>query len=81
MARLPRLNPPGVVQHIIQRSKKSPDLFLLWGGLLQLPEVVARILGEIWHGYHAYMLMTNHAHILATPRGEDSISKTMQSLG
>ena len=30
---------------------------------------------------HAYVLMTNHVHILATPGGGESISKTMQSLG
>ncbi len=29
----------------------------------------------------AYVLMTNHAHILATPQRKDRISKTMQSLG
>ena len=30
---------------------------------------------------HAYILMTNHVHLLATPRDENSISKTLQSLG
>jgi len=30
---------------------------------------------------HAYVLMTNHIHLLITPHAENSISKVMQSLG
>ena len=30
---------------------------------------------------HAYVLMTNHYHLLATPSNEDSISRMMQCLG
>ena len=30
---------------------------------------------------HAYVLMTNHVHLLATPLNEDSASRMMQSLG
>ncbi len=30
---------------------------------------------------HAYVLMTNHVHLLMTPYSENSISKVMQSLG
>lgn len=30
---------------------------------------------------HAYVLMTNHVHLLATPEFEESLSKTMQSVG
>lgn len=30
---------------------------------------------------HAYVLMTNHVHLLVTPETEASLSKTMQSIG
>jgi REP element-mobilizing transposase RayT len=30
---------------------------------------------------HAYVLMTNHVHMLMTPVKKDSISLTMQSIG
>lgn len=30
---------------------------------------------------HAYVLMTNHVHLLLTPEFKDSISKTIQSVG
>lgn len=30
---------------------------------------------------HAYVLMTNHVHLLITPQAEDSLSKAMQMLG
>ena len=34
---------------------------------------------KLW--IHAYVLMTNHVHILASPETETSISKTLQSVG
>jgi putative transposase len=30
---------------------------------------------------HAYVLMTNHVHLLATPSSSDAIPRIMQSLG
>ena len=30
---------------------------------------------------HAFALMTNHVHVLMTPQNEDSLAKTMQTLG
>ena len=43
------------------------------------------VLGESAEKYgcriHAYVLMTNHVHILATPNTEQAISKIFQSLG
>ena len=30
---------------------------------------------------HAYVWMTNHIHLLATPESENSISKVFQSVG
>ena len=30
---------------------------------------------------HAYVLMTNHVHLLITPRNVDGVSRMMQSIG
>ena len=30
---------------------------------------------------HAYVLMTNHVHLLVTPERAESLPRTMQSLG
>jgi REP element-mobilizing transposase RayT len=30
---------------------------------------------------HAYVLMSNHVHLLATPQRDDSLPRMMQSLG
>jgi putative transposase len=42
-------------------------------------------LAEAAEGYgcriHAYVFMTNHVHLLVTPEREDSLPRTMQSLG
>jgi putative transposase len=39
--------------------------------------------GAMQHGcsVHAYVLMTNHVHLLVTPRARDSISRTIQYVG
>ena len=81
LARLRRLNAPGVAQHIVQRGNNRQICFTCEDDfsnyLTWLGESSAKFGMEI----NAYVLMTNHVHILATPRGGKSISKTMQSLG
>ena len=81
MARLPRFFVPGYPLHVIQRGNNSESLFFndtdydfyrTWLG-----EAAAR------HGcaIHAYVLMTNHVHVVVTPDHADSLPKTFQSLG
>ncbi len=81
MARLPRYVAPGLPQHIIQRGNNRQVIFIGEGDyttyLAWLKEAAQRY-GLL---IHAYVLMTNHVHILATPTHDDSIAKTLQSLG
>ena len=81
MARLPRLNPPGVAQHIIQRGNNRQPCFTREKDYSSYLEWLDHYAREYGLAIHAYVLMTNHVHILATPRDEESASKTMQSLG
>ena len=81
MARLPRVVLPGFPLHVIQRGTNRCDIFRDEGDyqffLTSLHE------GCEAHGcaVNAYVLMTNHAHILLSPSTEDGPSKLMQFVG
>ena len=81
MARLPRFFAPGIPLHVIQRGNNCQKLF---NGVADYT-VYLDWLQEAaqWHGcaIHAYVLMPNHVHLLATPTHQDSLPKTFQSLG
>lgn len=81
MARSFRPAVAGVPQHVVQRGNNRCDIFrddrdrrfflacLLEGCGQQLCEV------------HAYVLMTNHVHLLVTSRQEHGVARLMQSVG
>ena len=81
MPRRPRIKLANVPQHVVQRGiNREPCFFaeedyhcyLHW-----LKESAAD-----WHcTIHAYVLMTNHVHLLVTPNRADGIAKMMQSIG
>ncbi|MEE8126127.1 MAG: transposase [Nitrospirales bacterium] len=81
MARLSRFFVPGIPLHVIQRGNNRERVFksvadynayLKW-----LTEASKR------HGcaIHAYVLMSNHVHLLVTPASAESLPKMCQSLG
>jgi putative transposase len=81
MARLTRLCPVDIPQHIIQRgnnrqvcfnSREDLSAYAYW-----LKEFAAKYHVEI----HAWVFMTNHVHLLVTPRSQSAVSNLMQSLG
>ena len=81
MARSPRLFLPGVAQHIIQRGNNrqacfcSDDDCAAYAHWLQEAALEHDVL------IHAWVFMTNHVHLLATPLEERSASLMMQHLG
>jgi putative transposase len=81
MARQPRFLLPGYPQHVIQRGNNRNVIFaedadyVFYMG--RLNEACDRFMCRI----HAYVLMTNHVHLLITPETEQGIGKVMQSLG
>lgn len=81
MPRLPRYVLPGQPQHVIQRGNNRSPIFIAdedYGCFRHyLQEACSRHDCHI----HAYVFMTNHIHLLLTPNAEDSIAKTMQSVG
>ena len=81
MARLPRFFVPGQPLHAIQRGNNREAIFAA-------PEDYRRFLEFLHDGVqryacavHAYVLMTNHLHLLVTPARADSLSKLFQSVG
>jgi putative transposase len=81
MARLGRIFLPDQPLHVIQRGNDrrpiffAPDDYARYRDWLHLASVVNGC------AIHAYVMMPNHVHLLVTPRDEDSLPKTMQSLG
>jgi len=81
MARLPRYVIPGQPQHIIQRGNNRQVIFAAEADYQFFRDALVK--AAVKHGLaiHAYVWMTNHIHLLATPDEEDSISKVFQSVG
>lgn len=81
MARLPRLTLPGYPHHIIQRGNNRQPVFSSAANyqmLLQLLDESARRFGV---ALHAYVLMANHFHLLATPSTAEGLPQMMQATG
>ncbi len=81
MARLPRFFVPGVPLHVIQRGNNRTKVF----GQIKDYQTYLDWLKESAQAHgcsiHAYVLMTNHVHLLVTPSHQESLPKTLQSLG
>lgn len=81
MARLPRLSLPGYPHHVILRGNNRQAIFSGPAdnqALLDLIEEHARKSGV---AVHAYVLMSNHFHLLVTPEAADSLPRMMQAVG
>jgi putative transposase len=81
MPRTPRLELPGVPQHVIQRGNNRAACFFGDADrrfyLRCLREAADRRGCEV----HAYVLMTNHVHLLVTPPEAGALGAMMQDLG
>lgn len=81
MSRKPRFVLPGVPQHVIQRGHNREPCFFA-------DEDYQRYLRDLHKAalknglqIHAYVLMTNHVHLLVTPEHPFSVMHSMQDLG
>ena len=81
MARLPRYVIPGQPQHIIQRGNNRQVIFAAEADYQFFRDAIVEAAGRFGLAIHAYVWMTNHIHLLATPTDTNSISKTFQSAG
>jgi putative transposase len=81
MARLPRYVIPNQPQHIIQRGNNRQVIFAADADYQFFRDAIVDAASKHGLKVHAYVWMTNHIHLLATPKFEDSISKVFQSVG
>ncbi|WP_444997656.1 transposase [Aliikangiella sp. IMCC44359] len=81
MARQPRLNLPGVPQHVIQRGNNREVCFFEEQDYKVYLSKLEEYSQKLKVSVHAYVLMTNHVHLLMTPKTSDGVSRLMQSLG
>lgn len=81
MARLPRYFVKGQAQHLIQRGNNREPIFGVDEDYAFYLECLQDAAERFGCAIHAYVLMTNHVHLLATPETEQSLAKTLQSVG
>ena len=81
MARLPRLTLPGYPHHVILRGNNRQAIFAGAADYQRLLDVFEEVERQFEVQIHAYVLMSNHVHLLLTPGTEDGLPKMMQALG
>ena len=81
MARLPRLDLPQVPQHVIQRGNDRQPCFLADEDYSRYRQDLTEAAADCGCAVHAYVLMTNHVHLLVTGSERGTISRMMQRLG
>ena len=81
MARLPRYFVKGIPLHIILRGNNRDPIFGNDDDLQFLKECLLDAAKRYDLAIHAYVFMTNHIHLLASPGSDQSVPKTMQSVG
>ena len=81
MARLPRLTLPGYPHHLIQRGNNRQAIFASAADYQYLLSLLFENAKKFDVAVHAYVLMENHFHLLATPDSENGISRLMQAVG
>ena len=81
MARLPRIDLPGIPQHVVQRGNNRLPCFLDDQDRLHYLSLLREGLAVTTCRLHAYVLMDNHVHLLMTPPESGAVGKLMQKIG
>jgi putative transposase len=81
MARLPRLFAPGIPAHVTVRGNNHQDIFCCDTDRSVFRSCLLEATQRFGLAIHAYVLMTNHVHVLATGAEPSSVPKAIQSVG
>ncbi|EKD38271.1 MAG: putative transposase [uncultured bacterium] len=81
MPRRPRITIPGIPVHLIQRGNNRQACFYAGEDYRNFLELLKESAGESECAVHAYVLMTNHVHLLVTPTRKSSAGTLMKRLG
>ena len=81
MPRRSRLIIPDIPLHIIQRGNNHQACFFAEEDYLFYLDWLEEYAESTGCSIHAYVLMTNHVHMLLTPGKSDSVGNLMKRLG
>jgi putative transposase len=81
MPRRARLVVPGIPWHIILRGNDKSACFYSDIDYRRYLRTLGEMADKFFCSIHAYVLMTNHVHLLLTPERDDSAALLMQHLG
>ena len=81
MPRKRRFYLPNIPVHIVQRGHSREPVFFEKNDYVAYLDWLVEAAERYGCAIHAYVLMTNHIHILATPEKKNSISLMMQYIG
>jgi putative transposase len=81
MARRPRISMAGIPQHVVQRGNNRQTTFFADDDYRFYLDCVREAAEKHGCHVHAYVLMTNHVHLLVTATRADALPRTMQDVG
>jgi len=81
MPRRPRLCPPGLPVHVVQRGNNRQAIFASESDLKAFSTWLREAGDKHRLEIHAWVFMTNHVHLLMTPLATGSVSSCMQFVG
>ncbi len=81
MPRHARFLIPGVATHVIQRGNNRSQCFYQDTDYAYFLKHLEKQASQHGCAIHAYCLMTNHIHLLLTPKRRDSLGGLMKALG
>lgn len=81
MPRKLRMYMPGIPAHVVQRGNNREPCFFNESDYRMYLSVLSEALDRFDVDLHAYVLMTNHVHLLMTPKSEKGISQVIQHVG
>ncbi len=81
MPRRARIHLDGVPLHIVQRGHNREPCFFCDDDYLSYLHWLGEALGDAECALHAYVLMTNHVHLLLTPKRAERVPQLIISLG
>lgn len=81
MPRRPRLSLPNVPQHLIQRGNNRQVCFVVDEDYRKYLDWLGDCATDVGCRIHAYVLMTNHVHLLASAPEDDAVGQMMKALG
>ena len=81
MPRRPRIKLAGIPQHLVQRGVNREPCFFADEDYQCYLHWLFKAAADWRCQVHAYVLMTNHVHLLVTPQTPDGLAKLMQSVG